>query len=215
VTNEVCQRTNFVCHSGDADDASPNSALYSAKRNKAGWDYLYEAKLLIVGEGGAGKTSLARRIVRSDAALPEEEKDTTRGIEITRWEFPLNRADAPNTTFRVNIWDFGGQQIYHATHQFFLTKRSLYALVAESRKEDHDFYGWLNRVELFGESSPVFIVKNRKFGRGEPIRRGQNMALIALEAFLSKKDPDKQWGGLRQHTDGRWLCQRCLKNNHV
>ncbi|WP_347242416.1 hypothetical protein [Nostoc sp. FACHB-888] len=27
--------------------------------------------------------------------------------------------------FRVNIWDFGGQEIYHATHQFFLTRRSL------------------------------------------------------------------------------------------
>jgi len=29
----------------------------------------------------------------------------------------------------VNIWDFGGQEIYHATHQFFLTHRSLYLLL--------------------------------------------------------------------------------------
>jgi hypothetical protein len=35
-----------------------------------------------------------------------------------------SRAEACAPTFRVNIWDFGGQQIYHATHQFFLTKRS-------------------------------------------------------------------------------------------
>ena len=36
-----------------------------------------------------------------------------------------NRAE----TLGYYVWDFGGQQIYHATHQFFLTKSSLYVLV--------------------------------------------------------------------------------------
>ena len=34
------------------------------------------------------------------------------------------------------MWDFGGQEIYHATHQFFLTRRSLYVLVDDTRKDD-------------------------------------------------------------------------------
>ena len=34
---------------------------YFAERAKSGVDQLYEAKMLIVGEGGAGKTSLLRR----------------------------------------------------------------------------------------------------------------------------------------------------------
>ncbi|WP_459866332.1 COR domain-containing protein, partial [Endothiovibrio diazotrophicus] len=133
-----------------------------------GVDYLYEAKLLIVGEGGAGKTSLLRRLVNPDAELPEPD-DSTRGIDIQRWEFdceprhqPADAAKPQTVPFRVNFWDFGGQQIYHATHQFFLTKRSLYALVADTRKEDTNFYDWLNMVELFGQKSPVFIVKNQK-----------------------------------------------------
>ena len=74
--------------------------------------------------------------------------------------------------FRVNLWDFGGQEIYHATHQFFLTKRSLYTIVADSRKEDTDFNYWLNIVELLGGDSPVLIIKNEKQDRerqiGEP-----------------------------------------------
>ncbi|MCP4697188.1 MAG: hypothetical protein GY862_10105, partial [Gammaproteobacteria bacterium] len=136
------------------------------RQAEEGLDYLFEAKLLLVGEGGAGKTSLMRRIKDPDALLPEKD-ESTRGIEIERWEFDLPTLPGPLQTsrskkFMVNIWDFGGQQIYHATHQFFLTKRSLYALVADTRRADTDFYDWLNMVELFSEHSPVFIVKNQK-----------------------------------------------------
>ena len=42
----------------------------------AGIDYLYEAKLLIVGEAGAGKTTLAKKIVNQDYMLDEDEKTT-------------------------------------------------------------------------------------------------------------------------------------------
>lgn len=94
-----------------------------------GTDQLFEAKLLIVGEGGAGKTSLLRRMFQPDMKLPNED-ETTRGIDIYRHDFPINGGDR---AFRLNAWDFGGQQIYHATHQFFLTKRSLYVLVDDTR----------------------------------------------------------------------------------
>ena len=79
--------------------------------------------MLIVGEGGAGKTSLLRRLYQPDQPLPTE-KETTKGISIHRHEFPLKNG----RRFRLNVWDFGGQEIYHATHQFFLTRRSLYLL---------------------------------------------------------------------------------------
>jgi GTPase SAR1 family protein len=135
------------------------------KREK---DYLYEAKLLIVGEAGAGKTTLAKKIEDKDYVLKENEP-TTEGIDIIKWEFPLPE----NKNFRVNIWDFGGQEIYHATHQFFLTKRSLYTLVADTRKEDTDFYYWLNVVELLSDNSPLLIVKNEKQDRHREINERQ------------------------------------------
>ncbi len=120
----------------------------------------YEAKFLIVGEGGAGKTSLANKIVDENYNLQSDEK-STEGIDVIQWKFPL-----PNgKDFRVNIWDFGGQEIYHQTHQFFLTERSLYALVADSRKENTNFYWWLKVVELLSDNSPVLIIKNEKQDR--------------------------------------------------
>jgi small GTP-binding protein len=128
-----------------------------------GVDYLYEAKLLIVGEGGAGKTSLANKIINSNYQLCEE--DSTKGIEVLPWSFPRNDGNQ----FNVNIWDFGGQEIYHSTHQYFLTKRSLYLLVADTRKEDTDFYYWLNVIELLSDNSPILIIKNEKQDRQREI----------------------------------------------
>jgi internalin A len=130
-------------------------------------DRIYEAKLLIIGEAGAGKTTLAKKIQSSDYQLQEE--DSTQGIDVIHWKFPLDNGKE----FRVNIWDFGGQEIYHTTHQFFLTKRSLYALVVDTRKEDTDFYYWLNVVELLSDNSPLLIVKNEKQERQREINERQ------------------------------------------
>jgi small GTP-binding protein len=116
---------------------------------------LHEAKLIIVGEGGAGKTTLARKILDANAFMPKAE-ETTKGIDVLEWHFNMENGQ----DFRVNIWDFGGQEIYHATHQFFLTKRSLYLLVVDSRKEHPHLDYWLNIVELFSENSPLLVVKN-------------------------------------------------------
>ncbi|NEQ41322.1 MAG: GTPase [Okeania sp. SIO3I5] len=138
---------------------------YFQQIQKEGIDHIYEAKLLIVGEGGAGKTTLANKIQNQNYQLREE--DTTKGIEVYQWNFQTKNQH----NFQMNIWDFGGQEIYHATHQFFLTKRSLYILVADTRKEDTDFYYWLKVVELLSDNSPLLIIKNEKQERKREINQ--------------------------------------------
>ena len=145
---------------------------YFRERELGEVDHLYEAKLLILGEGRAGKTSLLRRLYQPDQPLPEE-KDTTKGISIHRHEFELSNG----RRFRLNVWDFGGQQIYHATHQFFLTHRSLYILVDDTSKDhksvsDEGFKYWLDLIDVFGGRSPVLIFQNEKGGRTKAIDIG-------------------------------------------
>ena len=116
---------------------------------------LNEAKIILVGQGAVGKTSLVNRLIFGKHNADE---DKTEGIDIHQWEI-----FSSGKKIDLNIWDFGGQEIMHATHQFFLTKRSLYILVLDSRY-DRSFNRvdyWLKMIESFGGDSPVLIVCNK------------------------------------------------------
>jgi internalin A len=120
-----------------------------------------ESKLLIVGQGGVGKTSIVNRMVIDDFS---ERETKTEGIAINRWQVK-NYSDAKNQKpkIQINLWDFGGQEIMHATHQFFLTKRSLYLLVLDCRstQEENRVEYWLKIIQSFSDESPVLIVGNK------------------------------------------------------
>ena len=111
-----------------------------------------EVKVILVGEGASGKTSLTRCL--RDERFNEHE-ETTHGIRIKNWQ--LNTDDQK---LRCNLWDFGGQEIMHATHQFFLSRRSLYILVLDGRRDERPEY-WLRYIESFGGGSPVLVVLNK------------------------------------------------------
>ena len=151
--------------------------------------FLYEAKLLIVGEPGAGKTTLSKKILNPEYILDETEK-STEGIQVSKYSFIGKKGNL----FKVNIWDFGGQEIYHATHQFFLTKRSLYILLSDTRAEDTDFNYWLQVIELLSEKSSTLIVQNEKQDRRKDInisgmrRRFRNLKDTVRTNLLSKRN---------------------------
>ncbi|MEH2423523.1 MAG: leucine-rich repeat domain-containing protein [Nostoc sp.] len=117
---------------------------------------LNEAKLLLIGQGSVGKTSLIKRLIRDKY---DKNQPQTDGLNVETWNVQVNSKD-----IRLNVWDFGGQEIYHATHQFFLTKRSLYLLVCNCRtsEEENRIEYWLKLIESFGGRSPVIIVGNKK-----------------------------------------------------
>ncbi|PKN92938.1 MAG: GTP-binding protein [Chloroflexi bacterium HGW-Chloroflexi-6] len=113
---------------------------------------LNETKLLFVGQGAVGKTSIICRLLHNNYKIDEPK---TEGIWISKGE--------TSDDIQLNIWDFGGQEIMHATHQFFLTKRSLYVLVLDSRlsQEENRAEYWLKIIQSFGGESPVLLVGNK------------------------------------------------------
>ncbi|AQW59950.1 COR domain-containing protein [Vibrio owensii] len=119
---------------------------------------LNEAKVVFVGDGAAGKTSLMKRLVSDDF---DERESQTDGIEIMNYKVPLENECCINAA----IWDFGGQQILQATHQLFLSKRSIYVLVVEDRKndlhKDQDIEQWLTQINSLGGKPPIIVVKNK------------------------------------------------------
>jgi len=115
----------------------------------------YEAKLILVGEGGTGKSSLLRALHYKDFDISLK---TTHGIEIDTLSRP--HPDIPDQTLLLNTWDFGGQDIYRATHQFFLTKRSLYLVVWNARLggEQGKLDYWLNTIRVLAPEAPILLV---------------------------------------------------------
>lgn len=120
-----------------------------------------EIKLNTVGQGSVGKTSILGRILGKNFI---ENEAKTEGISISQWSIHHNNSTSRNTeNVKINLWDFGGQEIMHATHQFFLTKRSLYLLVIDSRltQEENRVEYWLKIIQSFGGESPVLLVGNK------------------------------------------------------
>jgi internalin A len=116
---------------------------------------LNEVKVILVGRGMAGKSSLVKRLVY-DKFNPKEKE--TPGIKITSWSYRCGTYD-----MRLHLWDFAGQEITHSTHQFFFTNRSVYILVLTGREDsqDRDSDYWLRLIRSFGGDSPIIVALNK------------------------------------------------------
>ena len=67
----------------------------------------------LVGPNGVGKTTLVHQLVHKKFV----KKTKTKGIQVSNWLVP-----GPEGPITAHVWDFGGQEIMHGTHQFFLTE---------------------------------------------------------------------------------------------
>lgn len=144
-----------------AKPASPASIMDYYFKMREGRRPLNEVRLLLMGRGEAGKTSIFRRLIEDRFVEGEPE---TKGIDVRPWELRCGR-DA----VRAHVWDFAGQVVAHATHQFFLSHRSVYVLVftgrADSEKQDAEY--WLRLIRAFGtvpgtgQTSPVIVALNK------------------------------------------------------
>jgi hypothetical protein len=175
---------------------------YFNEKRRSGTIKVREAKLLLVGQGKAGKTTLRRKLEDPYAPMPEP-GDTTRGIEITRLDERMPETGEP---LRIDVWDFGGQNIQHYAHQFFLTGSSLYGLVTNERIEDsrHLPYG-LNIIEMLGKKSPVILIQNKDGGHCRPLKdeaaireRFHNVHNRVFQTDLSKAATEREFAERRR-----------------
>jgi Leucine-rich repeat (LRR) protein len=140
-----------------------NSAIrryFKRLNNSTEKSILNEAKVLIVGRTGAGKTSLRYKLRNEKSKLPKPD-ESTQGIDVEEMSLKLDE----NNFIKLNVWDFEGQSIAYQTHQFFLSKRSLYLFVVDTRTEKVDTDYWMQIVEILGDGSPLILFNNEKKGK--------------------------------------------------
>jgi signal recognition particle receptor subunit beta len=145
-----------------ADFASPQAILdfYFSRQTQATRP-LNEVKMILVGRGGAGKTSTVRALT---AGTFDEDEGSTPGIALCDWKMDGCQGE-PVT---AHVWDFAGQVITHSLHQFFFSVRTVYVLVLTGREnsEQDDAEYWLRLIQAFGtetggEGPPVLVALNK------------------------------------------------------
>lgn len=105
-------------------------------------------KILILGNGRAGKTFLTRalrrrKVTMAEVSIPEHKRPpelrSTHGIQFHPWEDFVPKAKIlerdRDLVPHVHLWDFGGQELYHNTHKLFVRSGCLFVLVWNP---DHD-----------------------------------------------------------------------------
>jgi internalin A len=128
-----------------------------------------EVKVLFLGNGGVGKTQLCRRLrdLEFDPSVP-----TTHGIQLGKMTFALDGFPEP---VRLNLWDFGGQDIYHGSHALFLHGQAIFLLLWTPELECQTTYQegelsprhrllsyWVDYLRAFaGTDASVLIVQSQ------------------------------------------------------
>jgi len=158
-----------------------------------GAEPIRDAKLLVLGNGRVGKTQLCHRL-QSEAF--EADANSTHGI-VVQW-FDLDRGEG-GASPRIQLWDFGGQDIYHSTHTLFLRSRGIYLVAWSPAQEDNDTHTsggqifrnyrlpyWLSQVEEFGGRSAPLIVVQTQADRLADRRKVDAAAEAVAERFTTK-----------------------------
>lgn len=111
---------------------------YFEQGREIGFGSIRRCKLLFLGNGQAGKTSLALAL-EGDAAPAETAKKegSTHGIRLrSRTIVPPGTKNTDPV--RLDHWDFGGQEIYHNAHCKFVQTGSLFLLVWYPEQDGKD-----------------------------------------------------------------------------
>src|SRR5699024_5269274 len=113
-------------------------------------------KLMFVGNENVGKTSLVINLRHKNKMFntkPNIKTISTDGISINNISVKESskwfKSKKENKSVHFTTWDFGGQEVYYTTHQFFITKHSIYILVWDMSQplDENKMEYWLRSIE--------------------------------------------------------------------
>ena len=89
-----------------------------------------EYKVVFLGDGEAGKSLTVARLHEPEMDVNSFDGEVTPGVDIRSRIYEVN-----GINLQVNFWDFGGQEILHSMHRLFLSKRTLYVVILNTRND--------------------------------------------------------------------------------
>uniref|UniRef100_A0A7S4J5Y0 Roc domain-containing protein n=1 Tax=Odontella aurita TaxID=265563 RepID=A0A7S4J5Y0_9STRA len=104
-------------------------------------------RIIVVGMSSVGKSTIIKRLKDGPAVEIPNREERTIGVDINEWDpnfdSDTNASNHCNTKIvqegntteggeahiKFSVWDFAGQDVYHATHEIFFSPNALYVLV--------------------------------------------------------------------------------------
>jgi len=157
-TLEISNPASFRFPPADVVELGGLATLRYLRAARVGATEVWESKLLVVGEGAVGKTWLYEALNGRVEGGNRYGDGATVGIEIGLLD--LRHPNDPAVTMRLNCWDFAGQDINHATHQFFFSQRTLFVLCWNARAgwEAGKLRKWLTNIRDRAPGASVILV---------------------------------------------------------
>ena len=143
------------------------STLLLAKREST--CLFNEARLIVLGNKGSGKTTFTRRFQKLNSKMPKK-KESTPGVDFHSVKASaIDPKGSDDEDFTIHIWDFAGHAVTHAAHKFFLSDRATYVIVMGGRDEGKTgttINEWLEHITYYAggsaqEKIKVYIVVNK------------------------------------------------------
>lgn len=175
---------------------------------------LFEAKLMITGEGKVGKSCLRMALDGSIDPKLDLQNSTTWGVDCGTL---FLEGDTENEKpIQFNYWDFGGQKIYRITHQFFYSDQGLYLLVWDPRlgEEQCLIHDWLIRISArtAGEAKVILVATHADVDGGnyspevDLTRYDANLRALVVEQIsvdsFTGKNIDALKAAMARHVKG-------------
>lgn len=146
---------------------------YFIRRLEEGEEDFDWAKILILGNAWAGKSTLLSSILTKTALKPEQ-LARTKGIALR----PASEANFGSAEFQrlskyqLKFWDFGGQDLYHRAHHSFISNQCVYVVVWKnglhkdnkdtSKTEEPTMWGldyWIKTVRSINPLAEFIVVR--------------------------------------------------------
>ena len=123
----------------------------------------YQAKLLIIGDSGVGKTSLSYRLVNNTFL---QEDSMTIGVDYAQKELSLIDPETRmKYTISVQIWDTAGQERFDAIVTSFY--RNVHGILcvfdlSEPNTFRHIISRWIPNIQKYCPDIPILMIGNKQ-----------------------------------------------------
>lgn len=159
-------------HGVDNENVAQKVRHYLREMDTYGRGKYNRCKILLLGNGSAGKTTLSLSLEGKDQT---SHPGSTHGIRMVECPVQVKHKGQRKTVERT-IWDFGGQEIYHNTHAIFLKTNAVFVVLWDGQAEQEDASSeepwrplryWLDYIANYGPAGKRVAVACNWHGTGE------------------------------------------------